>query len=168
LPYMDAYKIDLKSFNSETYQTLISGNLDTVLNSIKTVHESGTWMELVYLVVPTYTDKMDEIKEMCEWLLANVGDDVPLHFSGFHPQYKLTNLPPTPEKVVKEARQICLDVGLKYVYTGNIRDVEGSTTYCPQTGEPVLVRNGYFIEKNLIKPDGSVEGCEENINGIWQ
>jgi len=168
LPYMDAYKVDLKSFNEETYQTLISGSLGPVLETIKTVHESGTWLELVYLVVPNYTDRMDEIKNMCEWILANVGDDVPLHFSRFHPQYKLTNLPPTPEETVKKARQVCLDVGLKYVYTGNISNVEGSTTYCPQTGEPVLIRNGYFIEKNLIKPDGSVKGCEEIINGVWQ
>ena len=168
LPYMDAYKVDLKSFNEETYQTLISGSLGPVLETIKTVYESGTWLELVYLVVPTYTDKMDEINDMCEWLLANVGDEVPLHFSRFHPQYKLTNLPPTPEETVKEARQICLDVGLKYVYTGNIQDVAGSTTYCPDSGETVLVRNGYFIEKNLINPDGSVEACESVINGVWQ
>ncbi|MBN1162525.1 AmmeMemoRadiSam system radical SAM enzyme [Patescibacteria group bacterium] len=168
LPYLDAYKVDLKSFNEETYETLMNGQLEPVLNTIKTISETDTWLELVYLVVPTYTDNLGEIKEMCEWIKDNVGDEVPLHFSRFWPQYKLTNLPPTPEESLKSARKTCQDVGLKYVYVGNIQYIEGGTTYCPSNEEAVIVRDGYFIKENLVNAEGIAEGCDETIPGVWK
>lgn len=168
LPYIDAYKVDLKAFDEETYQVLTEGQLQPVLNTIKTVSETDTWLEIVNLIVPTYTDDMDKIQKMCKWILENVGDDVPVHFSKFTPKYKLTNLPPTPESTVIEARKVCREVGLKYVYTGNILDVEGSTTYCPTNNEPVIIRNGYFVEKNIVNSEGSAVGCEETIPGVWE
>lgn len=168
LPYLDAVKIDFKSINQQTYQDLIRGNLQPVLDSIKTVHQSGKWLELVHLVVPGWTDNLEEIKKLCQWTLDNVGPDVPLHLSRFYPNYKLLNLPPTPEKTLKDARKICLDLGLKYVYTGNIDDPEGSTTYCPDNQKSVLVRRGYFIEENLIDSSGNSPNCSTKIPGIWQ
>jgi len=168
LPYIDAYKIDLKSFNEQTYETLIEGQIEPVLQSIKTISQSSTWLELVYLVVPTYTDNVDEIKSMCEWIKKEIGDSVPIHFSRFWPKYRLTNLPPTPEETIKKARSVCLETGLKYVYTGNIQDIEGSTTFCPENNQPLLIRNNYSIEKNLIEKDGLAKDCKEKIPGVWK
>jgi len=168
LPYLDAVKVDLKSFNDQTYRQLIQGRLDPVLETMKTVKQSGTWLEIVNLVVPGYTDKMEEVKEMCQWIKDNLGDEVPVHFSRFWPQYKLVNLPPTPEETIKKARQVCLDVGLKYVYTGNIDDPEGSTTYCPENHQPLLIREGYLVKKNTIDAAGRSPDCSVKIAGVWQ
>jgi pyruvate formate lyase activating enzyme len=168
LPHLDAVKVDLKSFNEETYTKLIGGKLEPVLDTIKTIHQTGTWLELVYLVVPGYTDNLQEIKQMCDWILANVGPNVPLHFSRFFPKYKLENLPPTPEDSVKNARQTCLDVGLKYVYAGNLEDETGSTTYCPDNRQPLITRAGFFVQKNLVDKNGQAPSCPSIIPGVWQ
>lgn len=168
LNYLDAVKIDFKSFNEETYMKLIGGKLEPVLESIKTVYQSGKWLEIVWLVVPGYTDNLEEIKSACVWLKENTSENVPVHFSRFWPKYKLTNLPPTPEETLKKARQVCLQTGMKYVYTGNIEDEEGSTTYCPATSQPVIKRIGYFIKENLISSGGKVTTCPEIIPGVWK
>lgn len=168
LPYLDAVKVDFKSFNDETYRQLIGGRLEPVLETIKTVHQSGTWLELVHLVVPGYTDDQEEIKRMCLWVKENIGEDVPFHFSRFSPRYKLLNLPPTPEEVVKQARKTCLDVGLKHVYTGNIQDEIGNTTYCPDNQEPVIKRQRYFIKENLVSGQGKADNCPSVIPGVWE
>lgn len=167
LHYIDAYKVDLKSFNSQTYQTLIRGNLEPVLETIKTIKKSGIWLELVHLVVPGYTDDLDEIKQMCVWIKDNLGEEVPLHFSRFWPKYKLLNLPPTPEETLKKARKICLDLGLKYVYTGNIDDPEGSTTYCPNNQKTIIKRQGFFVLENLVDSEGNAPNCQTKIAGVW-
>jgi pyruvate formate lyase activating enzyme len=168
LPYIDAYKIDLKSFNNETYQTLIRGNLEPVLQTIKTIHQGKVWLELVHLVVPGYTDDLKEIKKMCQWIADNVGTETPLHFSRFWPKYKLLNLPPTPEETLKEARRTCMEIGLKYVYTGNIEDEEGSATYCPDNKQPVIKRQGYFVSENVVGADGKAPNCQTPITGVWK
>ena len=166
LPYMDAYKVDLKSFNEETYQTLISGSLGPVLETIKTVHESGTWLELVYLVVPTYTDKMDEINDMCEWILANVGDEVPLHFSRFHPTYMIKNLPRTPTKTLEMARKTAVAAGIQFAYVGNVWGHPYEHTYCPQCGELLINRAGYRTTVTGLE-DGKCKKCDVEIPGVW-
>ncbi|MBM3282838.1 AmmeMemoRadiSam system radical SAM enzyme [Candidatus Gottesmanbacteria bacterium] len=168
LPYLDGVKIDFKSFNSEVYAQLIRGKLEPVLESITTVHQSGKWLELVHLVVPGYTDNLEEIKQMCGWIKENIGVDVPLHFTRFYPKYKLLNLPPTSEDTLKKARMTCQEVGLKYVYTGNIEDEEGSTTYCPGDNKPVIIRQGYFIKENLLDGEGKTSNCPETIPGVWR
>jgi pyruvate formate lyase activating enzyme len=168
LPYLDAIKVDLKSFNSEVYQQLIRGNLEPVLETIKTIHKNHKWLELVHLTVPGYTDDLNEIKRMCQWIKDNVGIEVPIQFSRFYPMYKLLNLPSTPEETVKKARQVCQEVGLKYVYTGNIDDLDGSTTYCSDNHKPVIVRRGFLVQKNLVDKDGKVKDCPSIIPGVWQ
>jgi len=168
LPYMDAYKVDLKSFNEETYTQLLGGRLQPVLDTIKTVYESGTWLEIVYLVVPGYTDNIDEIEKMCTWIKENTNENVPVHFSRFWPKYKLLNLPPTPEKTLVKARQTCMDAGMKYVYTGNIDNDEGNTTYCPENQKPLLIRHGFSIELNLIDSEGKAPNCSVTIPGVWK
>lgn len=167
LPYLDAIKIDFKSFNSEVYQTLIRGKIEPVLENIKTVYQSGKWLEIVHLIVPGYTDNLEEIKNMCLWIKENTSENVPVHFSRFWPKYKLLNLPPTDEEVVKKAREVCLEAGLKYVYTGNIEDEAGSVTYCPDNSQTVVKRHGYVIYENLINSQGKADNCPTLIPGVW-
>jgi pyruvate formate lyase activating enzyme len=167
LPYIDAYKIDLKGFTDKFYEELTSGKLQPVLETMKIIKKSGVWLEIVNLIIPGYNDDEEDIKRMAQWIKENLGDDVPLHFTRFYPNYKLLNLPPTPPQTLKKAREIAMGVGLKYVYTGNIDDIEGSTTYCPKSKQPAIIRNGFFVIKNNLKeggtcPDGS------KIPGIWK
>jgi pyruvate formate lyase activating enzyme len=167
LPYIDAYKIDLKGFTDKFYEEVTSGKLQPVLETMKIIKKSGVWLEIVNLVIPGYNDDEKDIKRMAQWIKENLGDDVPLHFTRFYPNYKLLNLPPTPPQTLKKAREIAMGVGLKYVYTGNIDDIEGSTTYCPKSKQPAIIRNGFFVIKNNLKeggtcPDGS------KIPGIWK
>jgi len=167
LPFLDAVKIDLKAFNQETYAQLIRGRLEPVLEAAKIVKESGTWLEIVHLVVPGYTDDLEEIKQMCSWIKENLGPEVPVHFSRFWPQYKLRHLAPTAEETVKKARQVCLEAGLNFVYTGNIDDPEGSTTYCPDNHQPLIRRRGYLVEENLVNSTGQSPRCPKPIPGVW-
>jgi len=168
LPYMDAIKIDFKAFNNEVYSNLIGGKMEPVLETIKTIHQSNVWLEIVHLVVPGYTDNLEEIKQMCLWLKENTSENVPVHFSRFWPKYKLINLPPTPEETIKKARQVCLEAGMKYVYTGNIEDEEGSTTFCPPNKKPLIKRIGYFVKENLVDTNGKSPNCPEIIPGVWK
>jgi pyruvate formate lyase activating enzyme len=167
LPYLDAVKIDLKGFDDRFYQEVVGGRLEPVLETLKVIKKEGTWFEIVYLIIPGYNDDMEEIKKMAIWVRENLGENVPLHFSRFHPMYQMKNLPPTPEETVKKARKIALEAGLKYVYTGNIADVEGSTTYCSVNGQPLIVRKGYFIQKNNLV-NGQFADCPEKVPGVWQ
>ena len=168
LPHIDAYKIDLKAFSNEVYQDLIGGKMDPILDTLKIIDEDpSTWLEIVNLLVPGYNDNLEEIKKMCIWIKDNLGTEVPVHFSRFHPTYKLQNLPPTPEETVKKARRICLEAGLNYVYTGNIPDEEGFTTYCPICGKPIIVRKGYTVTENHID-NGKCEYCGAKIPGVWE
>ncbi len=165
--YMDAANVDLKSFDDEIYKKLNSGKLEPILNTLKTLDREGVWFEVTNLIVPTYTDKPDMIRRMCGWLVENLGPDYPLHFSRFHPQHKLTNLPPTPVAVLEEARSIAREVGLHYVYVGNCREVEDAeTTFCPKCKEAVIRRNIYSVESTNLD-DGKCAGCGTKIAGVW-
>jgi len=166
LKYIDAYKVDLKAFKEEFYQKFTGGHLAPVLETLKIIKEQGVWLEIVNLLVPGENDSEQEIREMAKWIKENLGDDVPLHFSAFHPDYKLQNLPPTPPETLIKARQIAMEEGLKYVYTGNIIYPEGESTYCPNSKEIAVGRQGYMIyENNLV--DGKCPDGEE-IPGIWK
>jgi len=168
LAYLDAVKIDLKGFSDQYYQEVVGGRLEPVLDTLLTLKDSGTHYEIVTLLVTGKNDSEAEIFKQCSWIKDNLGTDVPLHFSRFHPAYKLTNLPPTPEDKVRKARQICLDLGLKYVYTGNIADDQGSTTFCPDNHQPLIVRKGYFITDNSLDDYGQSQLCPSKIPGVWQ
>lgn len=167
LPYLDAMKVDLKGFNNRFYQEVVGGRLEPVLETLKILKEEETWFEIVYLIIPGYNDDMEEIKQMAIWIRENLGEEIPLHFSRFYPMYQMKNLPPTPEETIREARRVAQEVGLKYVYTGNIADVEGSTTYCPENNQPLIVRKGYFILENHLR-EGKSDLCPVAIPGVWQ
>ncbi|MCF8350527.1 MAG: AmmeMemoRadiSam system radical SAM enzyme [Bacteroidales bacterium] len=164
--YIDAANIDLKSFSNETYEMLNAGTLEPVLESLKILKEEGVWLEITNLVVPSWTDDTDMIRKMCDWLYENGFNDVPLHFSRFHPMYKLKNIPATPVETLNMAREIGLSSGLNYVYIGNVPGI-GEHTYCPDCGEIVIQRRGFRTSfKNMEK--GICGNCGKQIAGVWE
>ena len=164
---IDAANVDLKSFSEEIYKELNTGKLQPILDTLTTLKREGVWFEVTNLVVPTYTDKPEMIRRMCDWMVQSLGPDYPLHFSRFHPEHKLLNLPSTPIKVLREARDIARQCGLHYVYIGNVRDVEGAqTTICPGCGKTLVQRDAYFVSAVNIQ-DGKCKSCGREIAGVW-
>jgi len=164
---LDAANVDLKSFSPEIYRKLNSGKLQPILDTLKLLKDRGVWFEVTNLVVPTYTDDMDMIRRMCGWLVENIGPDHPLHFSRFHPQHKLMNLPPTPTDVLIRARSIARKAGLRYVYVGNVLVEGGGTTYCPNCKRIVINRYGYSVLAMDVV-DGKCRFCGTPIAGVWK
>ena len=163
--YMDAADIDLKAFTEDFYARICSGSLKPVLDTLVVLKEEGVWLEITNLVIPTLNDDTKKIKEMCVWIHKNLGPDVPIHFSRFFPHYKLKNLPPTPLKTLTDARNTAMDVGLRYVYIGNIRH-EGESTFCPKCKKMLIERAGYFVKQNNVS-NGTCRFCSTPIAGIW-
>lgn len=164
---LDAANVDLKSFKEEIYNDYCSGNLQPVLNTLKILKEENVWFEVTNLVVPSWTDDLTMIRDMCKWLVKNIGRDYPLHFSRFHPMYKLTHLPSTPVKFLEQARKIALDEGLHYVYIGNVADHEASNTYCPGCEKLIIKRVGYSTDISNLQ-DSSCKFCGKKIAGVWK
>ena len=165
--YLDAANVDLKSFKEEIYNELNSGTLKPVLNTLKILKDEKKWFEITNLIVPSWTDNLDMIREMCQWLHKNGFDDYPLHFSRFSPQYKLTHLPSTPVSTLNKAREIAIDQGIKFAYIGNVPGTKAENTYCPKCGKIVIGRKGYIITENNLT-NGSCKFCGEKIPGVWQ
>ncbi|MBU0547910.1 MAG: AmmeMemoRadiSam system radical SAM enzyme [Candidatus Omnitrophica bacterium] len=165
-PYFDVIKIDLKGFNEQFYRKVVGGDLKYVLSTLKELHKLGVLTEVVNLVVPGLNDDMQEIDRMCKWIYDNLGPDTPLFFSRFSPQYKLGNLPATPIETLEKARKIAMDIGLRYVYIGNIAGHPGENTLCPSCGKMLVRRYGYTILENNIKK-GRCIFCGREIPGIW-
>jgi pyruvate formate lyase activating enzyme len=164
---VDAANVDLKSFSDEIYMMLNAGKLKPVLDTIKILKQEGVWLEITNLIVPSWTDDFDMIKKMCDWLYDNDLYDCPLHFSRFHPQYKLTNLPATPESTLKQAREIALNAGIRFVYIGNVPGSDAENTYCPNCEKLLIERKGFFVSQNHVK-DSKCEFCDESIPGVWE
>lgn len=163
---VDAVNIDLKSFNESTYIRLSGGKLGPVLESLKIYRDAGVWLEITNLVIPTWTDKIDEIGKMCKWLSENGFRDTPLHFSRFFPVYKLEQLPPTPVELLNTAAKIAGSEGLRYVYTGNVPGNEQGDTKCPSCGALQIARQGFRVVVNNII-NGKCKNCGMEIKGIW-
>jgi pyruvate formate lyase activating enzyme len=163
---IDAANIDLKAFSESTYLKLSGGKLQPVLNTLKVYKEMGVWLELTNLVVPSWTDNLDDIKKMCGWLANNGFASNPLHFSRFYPLYKLDQLPPTPVDLLSKAAEIASGEGLKYVYVGNVPGNEAADTKCPQCGKVVVKRQGYRVLLNNVA-DGKCLSCGKKVDGIW-
>ena len=156
----------MKGFNENFYQTVCSATLQPVLDAIRTIHDAGVHLEIVNLVVPTLNDDPAELRALSEWVLETLGPDVPLHFSRFHPEYQLLNLPPTPIETLEAARQTALEVGLHYVYLGNVPGHEGNHTYCPQCGRMIIERAGMSTTA-VHMVDGQCGYCGTPIAGVW-
>ena len=143
---MDAANIDLKAFSADFYRRMCAADLAPVLDTIRYVkRHTRTWLELTTLLIPGENDSRDEIDQMTDWILGELGPDVPVHFTAFHPDYRLLDVPATPPEVCRVARERALERGLRYVYTGNTLDTSGQVTYCYVCKQPLVLRNGYEV-----------------------
>jgi len=163
---LDAIKIDLKGFSEEFYRNACGAKLQPVLRSIKQVAKSGVHLEIVNLVVPTLNDSDKMLQDLIHWVIEEIGPDVPLHFSRFHPDYQMQNLPPTPLTTLERAYNMALRQGMHYPYIGNVPDHPGNNTYCPHCKKAVIKRIGFFVsEINMEK--GRCKACQTKIAGVW-
>jgi pyruvate formate lyase activating enzyme len=163
---IDAANINLKSFSDTTYRTLNGGTLDPVLNTFKTLHQQGVHFELTTLVVPGYVDDPKMFAAMCDWILANIGPDHPMHLLRFFPNYKLDRLPPTPVDTLTKFRDIAMEKGIRYVYVGNVAGHEGNHTYCHNCKKMIVERTGFLIPTLGIK-NNKCKFCGTIIPGKW-
>lgn len=163
--FIDGANIDLKSFSESTHLKLTGSKLQPVLEALKIYRDEGVWLEITNLVVPGWTDKPDEIKQMCVWLATNGFGETPLHFNRFHPQYKLEHVPPTPAGILNKAVEIARGEGLKYVYLGNMPGSGIDDTLCPSCNQKVVDRSGFRIISNKISKGRCT--CGTAIPGVW-
>ncbi|MDE2208218.1 MAG: AmmeMemoRadiSam system radical SAM enzyme [Betaproteobacteria bacterium] len=163
---MDAANVDLKAFTDEFYVKLCGAHLQPVLDTLLYLrHETGVWLEITTLLIPGKNDSDAELEAMCAWIMRELGRDVPLHFTAFHPDYKMTDLSRTPAATLTRARDIGLRAGLRYVYTGNVHDAGGGTTSCPGCGAAVIVRDWHEILRYDLTPDGRCRHCDARLPG---
>jgi len=167
--HIDAANVDLKAFTEEFYADITGGELEPVRETLRYLaHETDTWVELTTLVIPGLNDSKQELAELAAWVASDLGPDVPLHFSAFHPDWKMRDLPATPPETLVRARQIALDVGLRYVYTGNVHDVEGDRTSCHACGELLVQRDWYRILAYRLTPGGRCPACDTPCAGVFE
>ena len=164
--YTDAANINLKSYDDDIYVRLNGGRLQPILETLKILKEENVWLEITNLIVPTWTDNLDMVKKMCDWLYTNQLQNYPLHFIRFFPLYKLTQLPETPVSALEKAREIAMKAGIKYVYIGNVPGHAAENTFCHKCKKMIIERKGFtIITENIVK--GKCKFCGEPIPGIW-
>jgi len=166
--HIDAANIDLKALNEKFYQKLTLSKLQPVLDTLCYLkRHTNVWLEITNLIIPGENDGDEDLHGLCDWIINNLGPDVPLHFTAFHPDYKMTGHPPTPAETLTRARQIAISEGLHYVYVGNVRDLKGSSTNCPECGHVLIERNWYELGAYHIK-NGKCTFCKTPINGHFE
>jgi pyruvate formate lyase activating enzyme len=166
---MDAANIDLKAFTESFYKQVCTGSLDAVLDTLVHVkHESKTWLEITNLLIPGKNDSSAELAALCEWMAERLGPDVPLHLTAFHPDWKMLDVPQTPPSTLKRAREIALSTGLRYVYTGNVHDEAGQSTYCHSCGARLIGRDWYIITAWNLDRVGCCAACGETCPGLFE
>jgi pyruvate formate lyase activating enzyme len=165
LKYTDAVTIDLKGFTGKAYENS-SAELAPAMRTLGIIRESGRWLEIVNLVVPTVNDDPRDIQRMCQWIRKNLGPETPLHFSRFFPNYRLTRLDPTPVSLLEKARRIAIDAGIQYVTIGNVPGHEYNSTFCPKCGKVLIERSHFHVQKNNLAK-GRCASCGHRIPGIW-
>lgn len=163
---LSGVKVDLKAFTEKFYKEYCDGELKPVLDTLVELKAQGMWFELVILIIPTLNDSAKECEEMSKWVVKNLGPDVPMHFSCFHPTYMIQNLPPTSPRVVERNRKIAMDQGVRYAYVGNVRGSKSEKTFCHNCSKMIVDRYGYFT-KSRITPDGKCPDCKTTIPGVW-
>jgi pyruvate formate lyase activating enzyme len=164
--HMDAANVDLKAFTEDFYKHITVSHLQPVLDTLEYLrHETDVWFEITNLVIPGHNDAESEFHEMCEWIVEHLGPDVPLHFTAFHPDFKMMDVPRTPAATLTRAREIALGHGLEYAYTGNVHDTSGSSTYCPGCGRRVMERDWYQLGAWHVDGKGRCTYCGHQIPG---
>jgi len=168
--YLGAVKIDLKAFTEKFYRESCSGTLKPVLDTLVVLKEENIWFEIVDLLIPTLNDSADEIDRMTKWIVKELGPDVPVHFTRFYPAFMLRNLPPTPPEIMRRARKIAMDNGVRFAYIGNLLSRPGDThenTYCPGCGKLLIERLRYAVNLKGMK-GGACGNCGQAIPGVFQ
>jgi pyruvate formate lyase activating enzyme len=163
---IDAANIDLKSFNSEFYKKLTLSRLEPVLDSIKQIKQLGKWIEITTLVIPGSNDNENEIARIAEWIISELGTDVPLHLSAFHPAHKMNNIPATTPTTLHHLRKVALQKGLHFVYLGNIGNSDASNTYCPEC-KSLLIKRTWYENQVLNFANGKCQSCGKSIPGVF-
>ncbi len=166
--HMDAANVDLKAFTEKFYWDITGGHLQPVLDTLVYLKKhTKTWLEITTLVIPGHNDSDAEIAEMSRWVVRNLGPDVPMHFSAFHPDWKMLDVPPTPPATLVRARRIALKAGVRYAYTGNIDDAEGGSTFCHRCAAELIGRDGYDLT-NWTLEKGACSRCGEPCAGVFE
>jgi len=173
--HMDAVNVDLKAFTQEFYKKITLSALQPILDTLIYIkHKTDVWLEITNLIIPGENDSIEELNAMTKWIRKELGADVPVHFSAFHPDFKMMDHPSTPPKILTQARSIAIDNGLRYVYTGNVHDPAGASTYCCQCGEILIERDWYelgrynLVQKNQCKKcEGILPGYFDDHPGTW-
>jgi len=164
--FLDAANVDLKGFSEEFYERYCGATLEPVLKTLKILKEERVWFEITNLIIPGANDSDEMIRKMCEWIKENLGPDVPVHFSRFHPDYRLKDRPPTPFATLERAAGIAKEVGLRYIYIGNVWEPGVEDTVCPNCGKRIIKRNLMRVTENRIR-DGKCAFCGASIPGVW-
>jgi pyruvate formate lyase activating enzyme len=166
--HMDAVNVDLKAFTNRFYRKLCGGTLDNVLDTLRHIrHETDAWLELTTLLIPGENDSEEEIDAMTRWVVAELGPDVPLHFSAFHPDFKMLEYPPTPAATLSRARDIAMKNGVRYAYTGNVHDRDGDTTRCHRCGSALIQRDWYRLLAWHLDESGHCQNCGTGCAGVF-
>jgi pyruvate formate lyase activating enzyme len=166
--HLDAANVDLKAFGEDFYRHTCGGHLDAVLDTLRYLrHETPVWFEITTLLIPGMNDSDAEIDAETGWIAAELGTDMPLHFTAFHPDFKLLDRPPTPPATLSRARRIALGNGLRFVYTGNVHDAAGSSTYCPGCGARVVERDWYQLGEYRLDAEGRCLSCRTQVPGVF-
>lgn len=165
---VDAANVDLKAFNDKFYYQLCGAHLQPVLETLQYIrHETDTWLELTTLLIPGENDSDAELQAMTQWVVEHLGPDVPMHFTAFHPDWKMRQHSVTPKATLTRARNIAIDNGVRFAYTGNVRDADGGSTWCPTCGALLIERMGYQLGRWGIGPDGCCDKCRSPVPGCF-
>lgn len=166
--YIDAVNIDLKAFTETFYHKITYSHLNDILETLLWVkNETDIWLEITTLLIPDENDSKDEIKQLTNWIVTNLGENVPLHFTAFHPAFRMTNKPRTPAETLIRARKIALEEGINFCYLGNIQSIESQTTYCPNCKNAIIIRDWHSVLDIKIK-NGKCKYCKSKIDGVWK
>jgi pyruvate formate lyase activating enzyme len=167
--HMDAANVDLKAFTESFYHEICAGHLQPVLDTLEYLkQDTGVWLEITNLVIPGLNDSDGELDALTTWIASRLGPDVPVHFTAFHPDWKMLDRPPTPPATLRRARAIATRNGIRYAYTGNVRDAEGETTHCHGCGAGLITRDGYEIRDWRLTSDGRCERCGSPCAGVFE
>ncbi len=167
--YMDAVNVDLKAFSEDFYWKVTGSHLAPVLETIEYIHnETNVWMELTTLLIPGYNDSEKELNEMTQWVVDKLGPEVPMHFTAFHPDYKFMDAEATPVATLKNAREIAINNGIRYAYTGNVHDKAGDSTYCHSCGTRLIERDWYVLGEWTLDENGGCKNCGTKCAGVFE
>ena len=167
--WMDAANVDLKAFTEDFYWKVTGGHLQPVLDTLRYIrHETDVWLEITTLLIPGLNDSDEELHAMAEWVVKELGPDVPWHFTAFHPDWKMRDRPPTPPETLTRARRIAMEHGVRYAYTGNVHDEEGQSTYCHRCGRRLIGRDWYVITEWALTADGRCPQCGTPCAGVFE